>query len=191
MSVYGNTKACGETQTSLTLGSVATSYTVVRHFSVHGEPQVIKENSHSWVVAWFADRASLGLPLHLNGGGNQIRALAHAGDIAETTVRSLVAPRAHNETINMGSGTPTSIRAVAEPVAEQYPGTRFMETPLPPGDPTGGYPATSRMESVRGWRPAITIEQGVVHYANWLASIETRFPHGCGPRASRHRPDLR
>lgn len=39
MSVYANTKAWGETQTSLTLGAVGTSYTVVRYFSVYGEPQ--------------------------------------------------------------------------------------------------------------------------------------------------------
>ncbi|MEV0581189.1 NAD(P)-dependent oxidoreductase [Streptomyces sp. NPDC050392] len=176
MSVYGNTKAWGETQTALTLGPVGTSYTVVRYFSVYGEPQVIKENSHSWVVDWFANRASLGLPLHLNGGGNQIRDLVHVDDIAEATVRSLVAPRAHNETINVGSGTPTSIRAVAELVAEQYPGTRFMETPLPPGDPMGGYAATTRMESVLGWRPGITVKQGVVRYANWLAKHRDAVP---------------
>ncbi|MGW2366711.1 NAD-dependent epimerase/dehydratase family protein [Streptomyces sp. NPDC001667] len=62
LSVYANTKVFGETQTALVLGAVGTSFTVVRYFSVYGDPQVIKENSHSWVVAWFAARAALGLP---------------------------------------------------------------------------------------------------------------------------------
>ncbi|TFE48080.1 NAD(P)-dependent oxidoreductase [Streptomyces sp. ICN441] len=168
MSVYANTKAWGETQTALTLGAVGTSYTIVRYFSVYGEPQVIKENSHSWVVAWFATRAALGLPLHLNGGGHQIRDLVHVDDIAAATVRALAAPRAHNETINIGTGTPTSIRTVAELVAAQYPGTRFVETPMPPGDPLGGYAATHRMEAVLGWRPTITVKEGVARYAGWL-----------------------
>ncbi|MGW2563407.1 NAD-dependent epimerase/dehydratase family protein [Streptomyces sp. NPDC001514] len=176
MSVYGNTKAWGETQTALTLGAVHTSYTIVRYFSVYGEPQVIKESSHSWVVAWFATRAALGLPLHLNGGGRQIRDLVHVDDIAAATVRALVAPRAHNETINLGTGTPTSIRTVAELVAEQYPKTRFVETPLPPGDPLGGYAATHRMEAVLGWRPTTTIKEGVVRYANWLERTPEAIP---------------
>ncbi|MEU7369871.1 NAD-dependent epimerase/dehydratase family protein [Streptomyces hygroscopicus] len=176
MSVYANTKAWGETQTVLTLGAVGTSYTVVRYFSVYGEPQVIKANSHSWVVAWFATRAALGLPLHLNGGGHQIRDLVHVDDIATATVRALVAPRAHNETINIGTGAPTSIRKVAELVAERYPETRFVETPMPPGDPLGGYAATHRMEAVLGWRPTITVEEGVARYADWLAKTPEAIP---------------
>nr|WP_180218601.1 NAD(P)-dependent oxidoreductase [Streptomyces albus] len=176
MSVYANTKAWGETQTALTLGAVDTSYTVVRYFSVYGEPQVIKENSHSWVVAWFATRAVLGLPLYLNGGGHQVRDLVHVEDIAAATVRALVAPRAHNETVNIGTGTPTSIRTVAELVAEQYPGTRFVETPMPPGDLLGGYASTHRMETVLGWRPTITVKDGVARYADWLDKTPEAIP---------------
>ncbi|GGP90043.1 NAD-dependent epimerase/dehydratase family protein [Streptomyces roseolilacinus] len=176
MSVYANTKAWGETQTTLILGSRGTSYTIVRYFSVYGEPQVIKENSHSWVVAWFATRAALGLPLHLNGGGHQVRDLVHVDDVAAATVRALVAPRAHNETVNIGTGNPTTIRTVAELVAERYPGTRFVETPMPPGDPLGGYAATHRMESVLGWRPAITVKEGVIRYTNWLSKTPGAIP---------------
>ncbi|MGW5971923.1 NAD-dependent epimerase/dehydratase family protein [Streptomyces sp. NPDC055186] len=176
MSVYSNTKAWGETQAALTLGAVGTSYTIVRYFSVYGDPQVIKENSHSWVVAWFATRAALGLPLHLNGGGHQIRDLVHVDDIAAATVRALVAPRAHNETVNIGTGTPTSIRKVAELVTARYPGTRLVETPMPPGDPLGGYAATHRMETVLGWRPTITVEEGVARYARWLNQTPTAIP---------------
>ncbi|MFF0837690.1 MULTISPECIES: NAD-dependent epimerase/dehydratase family protein [unclassified Streptomyces] len=176
MSVYANTKAWGETQAALTLGAVGTSYTIVRYFSVYGDPQVVKENSHSWVVAWFATRAALGLPLHLNGGGHQIRDLVHVDDIAEATVRALIAPRAHNETINIGTGTPTSIRKVAELVSARYPGTRMVETPMPPGDPLGGYAATRRMETVLDWRPTITVEQGVARYTDWLSRTPAAIP---------------
>ncbi|WP_328667244.1 hypothetical protein OG905_09235 [Streptomyces sp. NBC_00322] len=63
--------------------------------------------------------------------------------------------------INIGTGAATSIRKVAELVAEQYPETRFVETPMPPGDPLGGYAATHRMEAVLGWRPAITVKEWV------------------------------
>lgn len=176
MSVYGNTKAWGETQTALVLRAKHTSYTIVRYFSVYGEPQVIKEDSHSWVVAWFSARAALGLPLHLNGGGRQIRDLVHVDDIAAATVRALVAPRAHNEVINVGTGTPTSIRRVAELVADHYPGVRLLETSLPPGDPLGGYASTRRMEAVLGWRPTLTVAAGVARYTAWLRQYPDAVP---------------
>ncbi|MGV9349451.1 NAD-dependent epimerase/dehydratase family protein [Streptomyces spiralis] len=126
-------------------------------------------------MAWFAT-AALGLPLHLNGGVHQIRDLIHVDDIATATVRALIAPRAHNETINIGTGTPTSIRTVAELVAEQYPQTRFVETPMPPGDPLGGYATTHRMEAVLGWRPTITVKDGVARYTAWLAKVPEAIP---------------
>lgn len=176
MSVYANTKAWGETQTALVLSAARTSYTVVRYFSVYGEPQVVKPDSHSWVVAWFAARAALGLPLRLNGGGHQIRDLVHVEDVAAATVRALVAPCAHNETINIGTGIPTSIRTVAELVAERYPQTRCVEAPMPPGDPLGGCAATHRMENVLAWRPAITIRDGVRRYADWLDRNPAAIP---------------
>lgn len=176
MSGYAATKAWGETQTAVTLGAVSTSYTVLRYFSVYGEPQVIKENSHSWVVSWFTARAALGLPLHLNGGGHQVRDFVHVEDAAEAAVRALVAPGAHQETINVGAGTSTTIREVAELVACHFPDARVLETPMPPGDPLGGYASTRRMEAVLGWRPAVTIAEGVARYAAWLRRTPEAIP---------------
>ncbi|MEV8016905.1 NAD(P)-dependent oxidoreductase [Streptomyces sp. NPDC086554] len=176
LSVYANTKLWGEFQTALHLAQVGTSYAIVRYFSVYGEPQTVKRGSHSWVVAWFAARAALGLPLHLNGGGHQVRDLIHVDDVAAGTVRALVAPRAHNETINLGTGHATTIRQVAEQVQHHYPQAQFMETPMPPGDPQGGYAATGRMLHLLDWQPAITVEDGIARYAAWLQRTPQAIP---------------
>ncbi|WP_330335457.1 NAD-dependent epimerase/dehydratase family protein (plasmid) [Streptomyces sp. NBC_00536] len=175
-SVYGNTKAWGEEQTALVLGQVGTSYAIVRYFSVYGEPQTVKPDSHSWVVAWFAVRAHLGLPLHLNGGGRQVRDMVHVDDIAEGTLRALTSPRAHTETVNIGTGVPTSVRAVAQLVQAHYPDTACLETPLPAGDPLGGYAAIRRMESILAWKPKVTITEGVARYVKWLQDTPAAVP---------------
>ena len=146
VSVYGNSKAWGEHQTAAVLGGAGISYAVVRYFSVYGEPPVVKERSHSWVVAWFAMRAALGLPLHLNGGGHQIRDMVHVEDIATGTLCALVAPRAHNETVNIGTGTGTSIRQVAELVAATSRTCRWSRRPCRPAIPRAVTPPSS------GWR---------------------------------------
>ncbi|GLW06237.1 NDP-sugar dehydratase or epimerase [Microtetraspora sp. NBRC 13810] len=176
LSVYGSTKAWGEFQTAAVLGEAGISYAIVRYFSVYGEPQIIKENSHSWVVAWFCMRAALGLPLHLHGGGRQVRDLVHVDDIATGTLHALIAPAAHNQTVNIGTGVGTTIREVAELVRLHYPDVTVDDTPLPPGDPQGGYACTRRMGEVLGWRPGITVAEGIARYAAWLKNTPEAIP---------------
>jgi UDP-glucose 4-epimerase/dTDP-L-rhamnose 4-epimerase len=176
LSVYANTKAFGEVQTKLVLRPAAVSYSVVRYFSVYGRPQVVKPGSHSWVVAWFAARAAAGLPLHLNGGGHQVRDFVHVDDVAEGTLRALIAPAADGTTVSIGTGRPTTIRTVADLVAGYFPGARVVETPMPPDDPLGGCAGTALMRRVLGWQPGISIEDGVAQYVRWLKSTPAALP---------------
>ncbi|MGW8329867.1 NAD-dependent epimerase/dehydratase family protein [Streptomyces sp. NPDC055897] len=175
-SVYANTKLWGEHQTALALSGRHDSYAVVRYFSVYGEPQVVKENSHSWVVAWFAMRAALGLPLHLNGGGAQVRDLVHVDDIAEATLLAAVTGAAHRATLNVGTGQATSIRRVADLVRRRYPGARLIETPRPQDDPLGGCADTTRMRQLLGWAPRVPVENGVDRYLRWLDKTPKAIP---------------
>ncbi|MEU3464619.1 NAD-dependent epimerase/dehydratase family protein [Streptomyces sp. NPDC006733] len=175
-SIYANTKLWGEHQTALALGGTGGSYAIVRYFSVYGEPQVVKENSHSWVVAWFAMRAALGLPLHLNGGGWQVRDFVHVDDIAEATLLAAVTESADRSTLNVGTGRATSIRQVADLVRGHYPDARVMATPRPQGDPLGACADTTRMRQVLGWTPQVDIEDGVSRYVEWLKRTPEAIP---------------
>ncbi len=176
LSVYGNTKLWGEHQVQIAMGAAGVSYSVVRYFSVYGEPQTVKRGSHSWVVAWLALRASLGLPLELNGGGHQVRDFVHVDDIAAGTIRALIAPGAERQVLNIGTGRPTTIRSIADRVLMHYPGVELVERPLPPGDPMGGYADTRRMRRALGWRPEITVEDGVDRYVKWIGERPEATP---------------
>lgn len=175
MSVYANTKIWGEHQTALMLQD--SSHSVVRYFSVYGEPQTVKENSHSWVVAWFAMRAALGLPLHVNGGGHQVRDFVHVDDIVEATLLATTARRAHGATVNVGTGRATSIRQVADLVRHHTgAGIPIIEAAMPPGDPLGGCADTARMSAVLGRAPSITVEDGIRRYVHWLNETPEAIP---------------
>ncbi|XVV39210.1 NAD-dependent epimerase/dehydratase family protein [Streptomyces sp. CA-100214] len=128
------------------------------------------------MVAWFAARAAAGLPLHLNGGGHQVRDFVHVDDIAEGTLRALTAPDADGRTVNIGTGRATTIRTVASLVAAHFPGTRVLETPMPPGDPLGGCAGTALMRRLLGWEPAVGIEDGVARYVRWLTATPGALP---------------
>ncbi|MGV9601306.1 NAD-dependent epimerase/dehydratase family protein [Streptosporangium sandarakinum] len=176
ISVYANSKLWGEHQVRLMLTGAATEYTVLRYFSVYGDPQVPKPGSHSWMVACLAMRAHLGLPLQLHGGGHQVRDMVHVDDIAYATVLALVADQAAGQTINVGTGIATSVRSIAQRIAAHYPGTQLVDTPRPPGDPLGGYAATGRSQTLLGWRPTITIEDGIDRYVAWLRATPSAIP---------------
>ncbi|MFC9295727.1 NAD-dependent epimerase/dehydratase family protein [Streptomyces sp. NPDC057011] len=190
LSVYANTKVWGEHQTALMTNAANVSHATVRYFSVYGEPQTVKEHSHSWVVAWLAMRAKLGLPLLLNGGGLQVRDFVHVDDVAEATIRAMLAPAAHQQVLNVGTGRATSIREIADMVVQHYPDAPVETRPLPEGDPLGGYADTTRMSAALGWEPRISVEQGVARYVAWLDQTPGALPDFLREEAARYRADI-
>ncbi|MEV7085479.1 NAD(P)-dependent oxidoreductase [Streptomyces sp. NPDC093085] len=177
VSVYANSKLWAEHQTRLMLGaSSGTEYAVVRYFSVYGEPQLPKPGSHSWMVPWLSQQARLGRPMRLNGGGIQVRDLVHVDDIAEATALALTEERMAGRTVNIGTGRPTSVRAVADLIAAYFPGARRVSTPRPEGDPLGGYAATERSRDLLRWQARITVEEGVERYVRWLLATPDATP---------------
>ncbi|MEU9254872.1 hypothetical protein AB0D66_23860 [Streptomyces sp. NPDC048270] len=52
----------------------------------------------------------------------------------------------------------------------------MLETPLPAGDPLGGYASIRRMENILGWKPRVSIADGVARYVAWLHSAPHAAP---------------
>ncbi|MFD9686917.1 NAD-dependent epimerase/dehydratase family protein [Kitasatospora sp. NPDC001309] len=176
ISVYANTKLWGEHQVRLMLGGSDTEYSIVRYFSVYGDPQIPKPGSHSWMVPWLALSAHTNRPMRLNGGGHQVRDMIHVEDIAHATILALVIDQAAGQTINIGTGIPTPVRRIAELIAAHYPGAAFVETPMPEGDPRGGCADTRRSTDLLGWHPAITLTEGIDRYVHWLSTTPDAVP---------------
>ncbi|MEV3873546.1 NAD-dependent epimerase/dehydratase family protein [Streptomyces sp. NPDC049906] len=185
LSVYANSKLWAEHQTRLLLGAAGVEHAILRYFSVYGDPQVVKPGSHSWMVAWLALHARLGLPMRLNGGGVQVRDLVHVDDIAMATALALVEDGVVGETVNVGSGVPTSVREVGELIAPHYPGAEFVTTPRPADDPLGGYAAVDRMRELMRWQPGISVPQGVDRYVHWLNATPEALPEWLVEKAAR------
>ncbi|WP_245226364.1 hypothetical protein [Streptomyces smyrnaeus] len=65
---------------------------------------------------------------------------------------------------------------MADLIAEPFPGTRLLETPMPPGDPLGGYASPHRLAATLGWKPSITVADGVARYVRWLGETPGAVP---------------
>ncbi|MFE4977514.1 NAD-dependent epimerase/dehydratase family protein [Kitasatospora sp. NPDC056651] len=177
LSVYANGKLWAEHQARLMLGAAGgCEYAIVRYFSVYGEPQIPKPGSHSWMVPWLSLQAKLGRPMRLNGGGVQVRDMVHVEDIAAATALALVEEGMAGQTVNVGTGRPTSIREVADLLMPYFPDARRIVTPRPEGDPLGGYASTERCRELLRWQAAITVPQGVERYVRWLEATPEAVP---------------
>ncbi|SEM67926.1 NAD-dependent epimerase/dehydratase family protein [Streptacidiphilus jiangxiensis] len=176
ISVYANTKVWAEHQVRLMLDGSGTEHATVRYFSVYGDPQVPKPDSHSWMVPWMAMSARTGRPIRLNGGGSQVRDMVHVDDIAHATILALATDEMAGQTVNVGTGVPTTVREIGELIAGHYPGAEFAQTPRPEGDPLGGYADTRRAADLLGWKPGIRLAEGIERYVAWLKATPGAVP---------------
>ncbi|WP_188195050.1 NAD-dependent epimerase/dehydratase family protein [Nonomuraea sp. SYSU D8015] len=175
-SFYANSKYWGEQQIRLYRELHGLRATVLRFFSVYGPGQVPKEGSHSWAVAAFAMRAVKGRPLVVHGDGSQVRDFVYVEDVAHAVVRALTTPAAEGQTMNVGTGTATSIARLAQLVAERVPGTAIERGPRPAGDPEGAAATVKLLERTLGWRPDTSLGAGLDRYLAWVRDNQDLVP---------------
>ncbi|MDT0616243.1 NAD-dependent epimerase/dehydratase family protein [Streptomyces lancefieldiae] len=176
LNIYANSKLWAEGHTRQILDLAGRDSTIVRPFSVYGPGQVPKQGAASWVVAQFTMYAALEQQLLLNNGGQQVRDFIHRDDVAEALRLCLTAPAATRQTLNLGTGTQTSVRQVAEHVARHFPGARIVNAPRVAQDPLGACANTTRMRTVLDWQPAIGAADGIAGYVDWVRTTPNAIP---------------
>ncbi|MFD4476037.1 NAD-dependent epimerase/dehydratase family protein [Streptomyces sp. NPDC058471] len=176
LNVYANSKLWAEGHTRQLLGVAEKDFTILRPFSVYGPGQVPKPGAASWVVAQFTMYAALGQQLLLNNGGRQLRDFIYRDDVATAVVRALTAPKAAGQTLNLGTGTPTSVREVADHVGRCFPTADIVDAPRVAQDPLGACADTARMRDVLGWSPATSVSEGIDRYVQWVVTTPNAIP---------------
>lgn len=95
--------------------------------------------------------------------GEQLRDFCHVADVVAAIFSALQKPAAVGEVINVGSGTPVSIRNVIEYVVRlvgrgepQYGAVAYRA-----GENMALYPDIAKARSLLGWEPQISFEEGI------------------------------
>jgi UDP-glucose 4-epimerase/dTDP-L-rhamnose 4-epimerase len=181
LSTYANSKLWGENQAKLFFELYGLKTVSLRYFSVYGPLQIPKPKSHSWVVAIFLMKALKGKPLTVYGG-NQVRDFTYVEDVAEITVRAAEVNGIAGEVINVGTGVPTRIIDLAHMiqnlVKEKF-GIKINIEILnyrPKGDPLGGYADTTKLKTLLGYVPQISLEDGLVKTLEWITNNKELIP---------------
>ncbi len=119
LSAYGADKSACELHARVA-GAVHKIPTVgLRFFNLYG-PRQDARSPYSGVIALFGDRLRLGEPVEIFGDGEQIRDFTYVGDAVLALDRSLKAASTSAPVFNICTGDGTSVRALAETMAELY-----------------------------------------------------------------------
>jgi dTDP-glucose 4,6-dehydratase len=137
---------------------------IARIFNTFG-PMMRVEDGRA-VPAFFA-AALEGRPLPVFGDGTQTRSLCYVDDQVEGLLRLLVC--AHTGPMNLGNPDEVTVSDLAEAVQEavgSHPGVSY--SPAPVDDPKVRRPDTTLASETLGWRPQVSLSEGLARTADWF-----------------------
>jgi dTDP-L-rhamnose 4-epimerase len=145
----------------------------LRFFNVYGERQSLS-NPYTGAAAIFSSRLLNDRPPLVFEDGRQTRDFIDVRDIARCCALALTEDGADGRTLNVGTGVPTSIVAVAETIA------RGLGKEIEPelvgkyraGDIRHCYADTSLAQQLLGFRAEIPFEAGMQDLLAWLEGRE-------------------
>ncbi|SRR5581483_5814360 len=148
----------------------------MRFFNVFGTNQALS-NPYTGVLAIFASRLLNGRPPIIYEDGKQERDFVSVKDVARACRLALETPTAAGLVFNVGSGHRYTIRSVAQRMAKAV-GKEHLQPEITGkyrvGDIRHCFADITRARTVLGYRPRISLDQGLVELASWLESQVAR-----------------
>ncbi len=143
----------------------------LRFFNIYGPRQALS-NPYTGVAAIFASRLLNNQAPLVFEDGEQRRDFVSVHDIVRANLLALEKPEADGQIFNIGSGTPITIRRVAEILAD------CLEVNIAPvitgrsraGDIRHCYADLTKARQLLGYRPQVSYEEGFAELATWLGS---------------------
>ena len=165
--IYAVTKLLSEHMITQYAKRYDLRYNILRYGTVYG-PGMRGELA----VAIFINQAMLGLPITIDGTGEQTRCLIYIDDIVNGTVK-LVESGLLNRTINLATDEELSILEVADIIQETV-GTKNRELKFYPDRPGQVYreliDITYAWQTL-GWWPKIDFREGVTRTIEWFNKV--------------------
>jgi UDP-glucose 4-epimerase len=144
---------------------------VLRYANVYGPRQ--DPHGEAGVVAIFMQRILAGLPPTIFGDGEQVRDFVYVDDVVAANVLALGVPTPDAETaiFNIGTGHATSVNELWRAIETlAQPGVRAYHEPARSGDVRRSVLDPSRAARILGWRPTVTVEDGLARTWAWFAA---------------------
>ena len=142
------------------------SIRIVRIFNTYG-PRMRADDGR--VVPNFCLQAMRGEPLTVYGEGSQTRSFCYVQDLIDGILRLFSAN--HTDPVNLGNPEEHTILEFASKIisltGSQSP---IAHQPLPVDDPKVRCPDISKAKQLLGWRPSVSIDEGLKKTIDYFRS---------------------
>lgn len=140
---------------------------IVRIFNTYGPRMRLNDGR---VVPQFIAQALDGLDFTLYGDGTQTRSFCFVSDLVDGLVRLALSNEL--DPVNIGNPREQTILEFAQAVQVAAGGTgKFVFRPLPPGDPKQRKPDITRAQTLLGWAPKVTLEEGLPQTIEYFRGV--------------------
>ena len=168
VSPYGVTKLASE-HLSLAYARPGVSDIAVatlRYFTVYGPRQ-----RPDMAFRRFLTAAYTGEPITVYGDGEQTRDFTHVDDAVRANLLAMTAP-VKAEAINVGGGRRVTVNQMLDEIGRSTGRRlRIERAPAQAGDARHTGADGTRAEALLGYRPEVSIEDGLADQAAWIAAI--------------------
>jgi CDP-paratose 2-epimerase len=177
-SPYGNSKGAGDQYVRDYFRIYGLPTVVFRQSCIYG-PRQFGIEDQGW-LAWMTIAAVTGRQITIYGDGKQVRDVLHVDDLLDAydaAIGNIV--RARGQVYNMGGGPQNVLAVWAEfgPLLEKLLGNKIevLHGDWRPGDQRVFYADYRKAERELGWRPKISLEEGIERLFNWVRENKELF----------------
>ncbi len=177
-SPYGCSKGCGD-QYMRDYARIYDLPTIVfRQSAIYG-PRQFGVEDQGW-VSWFIIAVLLKKPITIYGNGKQVRDLLYIDDLVAAYNAAIDQPeRTGGQIFNIGGGPENVISVWKEfgPMLEKLNGMRIpvKYSDWRPGDQVIYVSDIRKAEQVFGWKPRVSVEEGITKLFQWASSNQDLF----------------
>ena len=167
LSPYAEAKLAAEEACASAAATGQLAALCFRFFNVYG-PRQDPTSEYSGVISRFLSAAVSGEPVTVYGDGEQTRDFVYVGDVARAVLEALQRPLSGVATINLGSGTQTSLLTILDRLGELAGGPverRFA--PARSGEIRDSRAASDCARRVLDWEPATSFADGLATTWGW------------------------
>ena len=158
-SPYGLHKRLNEMECKLYSDLYRLDTVCLRYFNVYSEDQPYGGAYSTAISAWM-ESARRGLPMRIDGDGEQTRDFIHISDVVNANIFCMQSPRYFGgEIMNVGTGTSVSLNSIKD-YLERRGFKNWKRAPTRQGDVRNSVANISGMISI-GWEPEINIMEGL------------------------------
>jgi len=148
---------------------------VARIFNSYG-PRLRAEGAYGRAVSRFITQALAKQPLTVYGDGTQTRSFCYITDTIVGLLLLLTSEGARGEVVNVGNSEEVTILGLAERIKQLTVSVSHVTFhPFPEDDPRRRCPDIGRAKRLVGWKPKISLEQGLVRTIEWFRKTDVKL----------------